>query len=180
MKRELLPRLSPRSFSVFAFDLVIVATAWLGSFLLRFNLSVPDEYWTTALNTLAWVLPLYGAILLFSGLYRGLWLFASLPDLIRIAKAVIVGGATVAFVAYLVQLEHAPPRTVILLSPLLLIFMMGGVRAAYRVWREKQRFGDLVALGKPLIILGAGRAAASLVRELQSFVGMAHSGPARR
>ncbi len=55
-----------------------------------------------------------------------------------------------------------------LLSPLLLIFMMGGARAAYRVWREKQRFGDLIALGKPVLILGAGRAGASLVRELQS------------
>ncbi len=153
---------------MFAFDLLIVAIAWLGSFLLRFNLSVPDEYWATALDTLAWVLPIYGTVLLFSGLYRGLWLFASLPDLIRIAKAVTVGGAIVAFVAYLLQLSIAPPRTVMLLSPLLLIFMMGGARAAYRVWREKQRFGDLIALGKPVLILGAGRAGASLVRELQS------------
>ena len=96
MKRELLPRLSPRSFFVFAFDLLIVAIAWLGSFLLRFNLSVPDEYWVTAIDTLAWVLPVYGMVLLFSGLYRGLWLFASLPDLIRIAKAVTVGGAIIA------------------------------------------------------------------------------------
>jgi len=169
MKRELLPRLSPRSFFVFAFDLVIVAVAWLGSFLLRFNLSVPDEYWATAIDTLAWVLPIYGAVLLFSGLYRGLWLFASLPDLIRIAKAVILGGVAVAFIAYLMQLERPPPRTVVLLSPLLLIFMMGGARATYRVWREKQRFGDLVALGKPLLILGAGPAGASLVRELQAL-----------
>lgn len=168
MTRDFLPRLSPRSFFVFAFDLLIVAIAWLGSFLLRFNLSVPDEYWATALDALAWVLPIYGTVLLFSGLYRGLWLFASLPDLIRIARAVIVGGAIVAFVAYLLQLDVAPPRTVMLLSPLLLIFMMGGVRAAYRVWREKQRFGDLIALGKPVLILGAGRAGASLVRELQS------------
>lgn len=168
MKRNYLPRLSPRSFFVFAFDLLIVAIAWLGSFLLRFNLSVPDEYWATALDTLAWVLPIYGAVLLFSGLYRGLWLFASLPDLIRIAKAVIIAGSIVAFVAYLLQLHVAPPRTVMLLSPLLLIFMMGGARAAYRVWREKQRFGDLIALGKPVLILGAGRAGASLVRELQS------------
>ena len=166
--RDFLPRLSPRSFFVFAFDLLIVAIAWLGSFLLRFNLSVPDEYWATALDTLAWVLPIYGIVLLSSGLYRGLWLFASLPDLIRIAKAVTVGGAIIAFVAYLLQLSIAPPRTVMLLSPLLLIFMMGGVRAAYRVWREKQRFGDLIALGKPVLILGAGRAGASLVRELQS------------
>ena len=168
MKPDLLPRLSPRSFSVFAFDLLIVAIAWLGSFLLRFNLSVPDDYWTTALNTLAWVLPIYGTVLLFSGLYRGLWMFASLPDLVRIAKTVVVGGAIVAFVAYLLQLSIAPPRTVMLLSPLLLILMMGGARAAYRVWREKQRFGDLIALGKPLLILGAGRAGVSLMRELQS------------
>jgi FlaA1/EpsC-like NDP-sugar epimerase len=158
---------SPRSLAVFAFDLAAVSLAWLAAFALRFNLSVPDDYSASSLAALAWVVPIYGVVFLFSGLYRGLWLFASLPDLIRIGKAVLVGATAVALAAYLLQLELPIPRTVILLSPLLLVVMMGGARAAYRVWKEKQRFGDLIALGKPILVLGAGRAGASLVRELQ-------------
>jgi FlaA1/EpsC-like NDP-sugar epimerase len=177
-------RLSPRSLLVFLFDLAVVATTWLAAFYLRFNLSVPDDYLISAWSALAWVLPIYGIVFLLSGLYRGLWMFASLPDLVRIGKSVLLGATAVAVAAYLLQLHLPPPRSVILLSPLLLIVMMGGARATYRIWKEKRHFGDLLALGKPLLILGAGRAGASLVRELQSssewrVVGLLDDDPAK-
>lgn len=163
-----LARFSPRSLLVFAFDVSAVAVAWLGAFLLRFNLDVPANYLASAVASLLWVLPAYAVVFLFSGLYRGLWLFASLPDLMRIVKTIAVGGTAVALAAYLLQLELPIPRTVMVLSPLLLVVLMGGARATYRVWKEKQRFGDLIALGKPVLVVGAGWAGASLVRELKN------------
>lgn len=168
MSTNFLPRLSPRSLVVFAFDLVAVAVAWLAAFALRFNLAVPDEYLVSAVHALAWVVPIYGAAFLVSGLYRGFWRFASLPDLIRIAKAVGVGAATVAFTAYLLQLPLPLPRTVLLLGPLLTLLAMGGARAAYRTWRERRRAPSGNASAKPLLVLGAGQSGASLVRELQN------------
>ena len=84
--RRLSFRLSPRSLLVFLFDLTVVAATWLAAFFLRFNLSVPDDYLASAWSALAWVLPIYGIVFLLSGLYRGLWMFASLPDLVRIGK----------------------------------------------------------------------------------------------
>jgi FlaA1/EpsC-like NDP-sugar epimerase len=160
--------LSPRALTVFVFDLVVVAIGWLAAFYLRFNLSVPDDYLESALGALAWVMPIYGTVFLLSGLYRGFWRFASLPDLVRIAKSVLIGATAVAMAAYLLQAHLPVPRSVILLSPLLLVSMMGGARATYRLWREKRLVGDLPAAGKPLLILGAGRSGVSLVRELQT------------
>jgi FlaA1/EpsC-like NDP-sugar epimerase len=157
---------SPRSMTVFAFDLAAAACAWLGAFLLRFNLAVPEDYLGLAMRSLAWVVPIYAAAFLASGLYRGLLRFASLPDLFRIARACLLGGVTVALVAYLLQLELPVPRSVIILSPLLLTMAMGGARAVYRGWREGRQ-AAASGPGRPLVIIGAGEAAVALIRELQ-------------
>lgn len=179
---SLLPRLSGRSLVVFLFDLGAVAFAWLAAFALRFNLSVPEDYLASAWRALAWVAPIYGVVFLVSGLYRGFWRFASLPDLLRIGKGVLIGATAVAFVAYLLQLPLPLPRSVLLLSPLLTLLAMGGARAAYRAWREQQAKRGA---RKPLVILGGGAPVAALLRELQdtsewNVVGLLDDDPALR
>jgi len=164
--RLLATLMSPRSALVLLFDLGAVAAAWLLAYALRFNLDVPHEYAIAALRALFWVLPIYGVAFLLSGLYRGVWRFASLPDMLRIARAVAMGGAGVALGAYLLQIELAPPRSVIVLAPLLLALIMGGARAAYRAWREEQHRNRTSGIRKPVLLLGAGAAAGALVREL--------------
>ena len=77
-----------------AHDLAAVALAWFIAYWLRFNLELPEPYSAQALTTALWVVPLYGAIFLASGLYRGIWRFASLPDLQRIILA--AGGGALA------------------------------------------------------------------------------------
>jgi FlaA1/EpsC-like NDP-sugar epimerase len=160
--------MSPRSALVLLVDLGAVAAAWLLAYALRFNLDVPPEYVVAALRALVWVLPVYGVVFLLSGLYRGVWRFASLPDMLRIARAVAMGGAGVALGAYLLQMELAPPRSVIVLAPLLLALFMGGARAAYRAWREEQHRNRSPGSRKPVLLLGAGAPAVALVRELNA------------
>ncbi|HGO6177767.1 TPA: polysaccharide biosynthesis protein, partial [Burkholderia cepacia] len=83
------------SLSAFLFDLLAVLAAWLFAYLVRFNGSVPPDFLGGALMALTWVLPVYALMFHIFGLYRGLWVFASLPDLMRIAKAVVGGGVIV-------------------------------------------------------------------------------------
>lgn len=101
------------------------------------------------------------------GLYRGMWVFASLPDLVRIAKAVCVGALAVVIASALLQPKPVVPRSVLLVSPMLLFLAMGGSRALYRAAKEFYRYGGLVGQGKPVLVLGAGTAGANLVRELK-------------
>jgi FlaA1/EpsC-like NDP-sugar epimerase len=158
--------LSPRSALVLGFDLAAVAVAWLAAFWMRFNFDVPDDYRDLAWRSLVWVLPVYGVVFLGFGLYRGLWQFASLPDLVRIGKGVAAGGAATALAAYLLQLALVVPRSVVLFSPLIALLVMGGARAAYRAWKEQSVSRNLFARRKPVLVLGAGPAGASLLREL--------------
>lgn len=145
-------------------DLVAVAGAWLIAFWLRFNLDIPEAYSEQAWASVTWVVPLYGAIFYAAGLYRGIWRYASLPDLQRIIFA--VGGAALAVPAMLFMLQLAVPRSVLVMSPVFLVVIMGGSRLAYRGWKER-RLGLAPAVGRePVVVLGAAEAAASLVKDL--------------
>ena len=83
------------SAGAFAFDLVAVAGTWIAAYLIRFNGAVPHDFQAGALHALFWVLPVYGILFRLFGLYRGMWVFASLPDLVRISKSVGAGALIV-------------------------------------------------------------------------------------
>ncbi|EOH6074484.1 polysaccharide biosynthesis protein [Burkholderia cenocepacia] len=159
-------RASWLSLSAFLFDLTAVVAAWLFAYLVRFNGSVPHDFLSGALVALTWALPVYALMFRGFGLYRGLWVFASLPDLMRIAKAVAGGGVIVMIGAVMFQPQPIIPRSVLLVSPLMLFLAMGGARALYRATKEYYLYGGLVGKGKPVLVLGAGTAGASLAREL--------------
>lgn len=157
-----------RSLLVFFFDLAAVAVAWLGGFLIRFNFDWPAEYNGKVLLGLAVLLAIHAAACRWAGLYRGMWLFASLPDLKRVLKAVGVSSiGLVVFLALDRSAGPAVPRSMLVLYPVLLLIVMGGGRAAWRMWKEHRLYGDLQASGKPVVVVGAGTGGAMLVRELQ-------------
>lgn len=168
MKTKLHFRVNPAVLPLvaFTFDLCAVTLAWAISYLLRFEGRIPDDFLRTGVYVYLLALPLHGTIFWLFGLYRGLWLFASLPDLIRIVKA--VGTAALVTIAIALLLHPVPPipRSILLLHPLLLLCIMGGARFAYRAAKEFRRYGGLMAQGQPILVLGAGQAAAALVREL--------------
>lgn len=145
-------------------DLVAVTVAWLVAFWLRFNLEIPEPFREQAWASIVWVVPLYGAIFYGAGLYRGIWRYASLPDLQRIILA--AAGGALAIPAMLFMLQLAVPRSVLVMSPVFLVVLMGGSRLAYRAWKERS-LGLAPAVGRePVVVLGAAEAAASLVKEL--------------
>lgn len=154
------------SVCVFLFDLCAVTGAWLTAYFIRFNGAVPHDFLNGGLRSLVWLLPAYGIAFRTFGLYRGMWVFASLPDLIRISKAVAAGALLAMIASLMVQPTPITPRSVLVVSPLLVLVFMGGARALYRTTKEFYLYGALMAQGKPVLVLGAGNAGASLAREL--------------
>lgn len=156
---------NPRILAAFAHDVLAVALAWLAAFLLRFNFDVPPAFLSAARESLLLVVPLFALLFYAIGLYRGLWRFASLPDLQRILVAV-AGGEVLTLVA-VVFLGLGPiPRSVLIMHPVLVAVLMGGSRMAYRSWKEHRLYGPAKLRGQPVLVVGAGDAADSLLREL--------------
>jgi FlaA1/EpsC-like NDP-sugar epimerase len=147
-----------------AHDVLMIPIAWLGAYWLRFNLeSIPEPYLGQALAMLPVVLVIHVSVFLYFGLYRGVWRFASIPDLLRIGQAVLIATALSSVVIFLFTRMDFIPRSVIPLSALLLVFLLGGPRFIYR-WLKDRRLYELP--GKKALIIGAGSAGEMLVRDM--------------
>lgn len=157
-----------RSLYVFLFDVSALIFAWVGGFLLRFNFELPELFFAVLIWGGIFLLPAHMLACRLAGLYRGIWMFASLPDLKRVLRSVAysTAGLLIFFIFYR-DGQQVVPRSMLVLYPLLLIVYMGGGRAAYRMWKEHRLYGGLIAQGKPVIIVGAGRGGAMLARELE-------------
>lgn len=158
--------LSSRTVAIILHDILIAAFAWLAAYWLRFNLEMPPEFKAAALSTLLWVVPLQAVVFWRFGLYRGIWRFASLPDLKRIVLAVGLAAMLVPVTLILFRVDTVVPRSVLILDPLLLVIVMGGNRLAYRAWKEHRLASVLHPDSKPVLVTGAGSAADFLLREL--------------
>ena len=101
----------------------------------------------------------------FFGLYRGMWRFASIPDLVRILQAVVVGTGVTFFSLFLMSRLEGVPRSVLLLYPLLLTGALTGPRLMYR-WIKDHSFFVKRRGDKRALIIGAGKAGELLVRDL--------------
>ena len=161
---SLIPR--GRALLAFAHDVLVAALAWFFAYLLRFNLAIPHEFLISVWQTLLWIVPLQAIAFIVFGLYRGVWRFASIPDLQRILMAVSVAALAVTAVLFMFKPAGIVPRSVLILDPILLVLMMGGSRFAYRAWKEHSLYGLTQMRGEPVLVLGAGEAAVALLKDL--------------
>lgn len=155
-----------RSFSAFAYDVLVAFLAWGLSFLLRFNFDIPSPFKVSLTDTVLWVVSVQAIIFIIFGLYQGIWRFASIPDLKKIVKAVAVAAMTVAALLFMTSPLIQVPRSVLILDPMLLLLLMGGSRFIYRAWKEHHLYGASQLTGQPVILIGAGELAVTLLKDL--------------
>lgn len=76
------------------------------------------------------------AVFFFTGLYRGIWRYASMQDLLAITKAVTL--ATLIFLPLLFMITRLDefPRSVLAINWLLLLALLGGPRFLYRLLKD--------------------------------------------
>ncbi len=99
------------------------------------------------------------------GLYRGLWRFASVADLINIFKASFIG--LVAIVLTLAWKRfNGVPLSVLVIYPFALSALLGAPRLLYRAWKDYQALQS-DSSARRVLILGAGQAAEALIRDLR-------------
>lgn len=161
--RHLVRRLRHRT-AAFVHDLFMVPVAWFGAYWLRFNLDAfPQDIVTQSLKMLPVVIVIQGAVFWYLGLYRGVWRFASMPDLFRITNAVIVGVGLAGIAIFLLTRMNDIPRSVLPLFGMLLLICLGGPRLVYR-WVKETRARSMA--DTRVLIVGAGEAAELLIRDM--------------
>ncbi|GIX35514.1 MAG: multidrug MFS transporter [Lysobacteraceae bacterium] len=154
-------RIHPRV-AVVVHDLGMVWLGWILASRLREPRPVPwwsDDLWV--------VLLAQGLVFWWTGLYRGLWRFASLPDLWNIARAAVFGTLAITLGLFLFSRLEGVSRGVLFLYPMILLFLLGTPRLLYRYWKDSRQGAALEGGVRRVLILGAGRAGETLLRELR-------------
>lgn len=147
-------------------DIVLVGAALLGAYLLRFD-GYLGIYFEQFKDVVVFVILIYIANNWLFGLYKKMWRYASIQELLGIFWSATF-SALLTYILFWV-LDTKMPRSVLLMTWLLSVFGIGGSRFAYRVYRDNQtktRNHKSSTDKKRLMIVGGGDAGANLVKEL--------------
>ncbi|WP_241503727.1 polysaccharide biosynthesis protein [Ferruginivarius sediminum] len=167
-----LPRnVSVRAVIAFVHDVIMAAV----SFFLALGLRLGDDVWSDIGDPdmlRAWVAftAVCAVVFWFTGLYRGIWRYASLQDLVSIAKAVTLSLLIFLPVTFLITRLDAVPRSFLVIDWFVLIFLLGASRMIYRVFKDRG-FDHLLerqtGYRVPVLLVGAGDAAEMFIRDLR-------------
>lgn len=137
--------------------------AWMLSYVIRYSLweDAPALSWFG--YEFALVIFVQGIVAYYFNLYRGLWRFASVPDLINIAKSAVIGTFIIGFILFLFHRADGLPRSVLVMYPFILMVLWGLPRLTYRVFKDSTL--HKTSLEKQRVLLaGAGRLADMFIR----------------
>ena len=169
MKHKILKRGMNRiSFLLLIYDIAAINLSYFFALWLRFDCKfteIPEKYLDPAMK----IVPIYTIIMLAAlaslRLYRSVWRYASIPELLRVFSASII-GALAQVLGTLLFLQRMPISYYIIgwiLMFAALAVSRFGYRAARMVYREKKKKNHK---GKNVMIIGAGEAGKELLDEL--------------
>jgi UDP-GlcNAc:undecaprenyl-phosphate GlcNAc-1-phosphate transferase len=169
--RALLPTLADFSYKRRIFetlnDLALIILCYYGAFLLRFDGQNAEAFLPQFARSLPVVIVAQISVFLALGLYRGLWRYTGMDDLVLIVKS--VGAAVILSVIAVLFLFSFTgfSRAVFFIDGVLLLLGVAGSRISFRVlrsWLVRNRGSE----GRRVLIYGAGDGGELLVRELQN------------
>ncbi len=172
--RPLNPAVTIRNRYLMAGDAALAVISVFGAYVLReelgaqFNLYLPSAIWLACLAVVIKPLVYY-----YFGLYRRIWLYASIQEMKLIVAAVT--SASILVSIGIISLFNAGafigfPRSVLIIDWLLSILVVGGLRFTMRLLAENRTLSSLAGSSsrdKRVLIVGAGDAGALVVREMQ-------------
>jgi FlaA1/EpsC-like NDP-sugar epimerase len=161
---------------ILAADISLVAIAFVAAHMLRFEGSIPPEYWASLKQLLPAMIIVKIGVFFFFKLYEGMWRYASLVDLFNVVKASVVSSLIVIMFVLFVYRFEGYSRSVFLIDWILTLLLIGGLRAGIRVVLSNnlRSFFSFRNVGdcKRMIIIGAGGAGEKVLREINDNPGL--------
>ena len=114
------------------------------AYLIRFEGDIPPEQMALLLQTLPWIVLLKIAVFAWIGLYRGMWRYTSIADLVNIITATVISAGAIALALVLVRRFEGFSRSVLILDALITLMLVGGIRLLIRVYIQKNSPGELL------------------------------------
>ena len=165
---------SIRNRHLFVGDIALTVISILSAYILRLELiEVFKNYYLSLILMLGLALIIKPLVYYMFGLYRRMWVYASMRELRLIVLSVTAGSILVSTIMLILFFNHifiSFPRSVLIIDWILSIILIGGSRFGLRMLAEtKNRNGSYKKnkVGKNALIIGAGDAGALVAKELQ-------------
>ncbi|MDA8165661.1 MAG: nucleoside-diphosphate sugar epimerase/dehydratase [Desulfobacteraceae bacterium] len=158
---------------VLAADIFLLSAAHLLAYSIRFGGEIASEQWSNIRTVLPPFIGFKLVVFYFFGLYRGMWRYTSLADLLNILKSCALAAFVSIGMLLLVNRFEGFSRSVFVLDALLTFLFIAGFRVGLRLFYQNSkdihfRRHDATSLNrrKRLLIIGAGDAAEKVTREI--------------
>ena len=147
-----------------ALDLMAIPTAWFLAFMFYYDtILLHRDIFTRALLLFPIIFLAQILSYRYFNVHRGMWRYASLPDVIKILKAVAFAVALAAITLFFLNTSYYFPRSILPMYALLMVALLSCTRLSVRLLRQ---FQSSQSSSQRILIVGAGYAGEGLVREL--------------
>ena len=124
-------------FLIVVADALLISAALAGAYLIRFELNIPDFYLQTLFIILPWMVGLKLVSFYAFRLYRGMWRYTSIGDLLNIIKAATISSLIVITVILFRTRFIGFSRSVFIIDWFLTILLISGFRISVRLFYER-------------------------------------------
>ena len=158
-----------RALLAFVHDVLMAALSVVVSLYLRLGGDIVDYKPRLTITYILSFTAIAASVFLLTGLYRGIWRYASLPDLFNIARAVTLTVAVFLPVMFVITRLEALPRSTLLIDWFVLIALLGAPRLAYRLFKDRG-LDHILERAKhpsvPVLLISAKDGADTFIREM--------------
>ncbi len=148
-------------------DVICIVMAYALALYLRFDGKIESRYLYTLVDNIAVIIVIKLLIFYAFNLYRSLWKYASVDEMIEVVGASVIANLLV--MIYMSYSKADLPRSIYVMVPLIDMALIGGSRFTYRIFK-RVGFGALNGESdeKRVLIVGAGEAGAMVIKELRN------------
>src|SRR5216683_1315741 len=146
-------------------DLVLIILSYWSAYAIKFGPFSQSPAWKLFLRTLPVLVFVKMCAFLVMGVYRGIWRYTSIDDLIVFAKAVVLSSVLSLLAVLFAFRFEGFSRTVFVLDGIVMFLFLAGSRMAFRLFRQILPAGN-GRTGRRVLIYGAGDGGELLLREL--------------
>lgn len=163
-------RLDKRVFKMIAIDIILINISVLLSYFMRLGKSLPMSQIEIYMNMSVFVTITKLIIFYAMGLYRPMWKYAGLDDIITVFMSVCMANGVIIVAIYLLNLNQVP-RSIYLIATLVdFMFIMGSRFSKRIINRLISKDITFYSLNKPkkVMIVGAGEAGGLIIQEMRN------------
>lgn len=179
--------------TLIGYDIVFLIVSLYFALLLRFDFNIPQEYMVFLKLSIVPVVVITLLANRFFNLYKSIWKYASIEELISIVYSVSLSNVIFILYSYLVNYRFLEnryyrfPFSVHIIFWILSVVALGGTRFTYRLIEDNKDNMNLKEQKTKLLIIGAGDASALYIKEIKrhqdlnyNIVGLIDDDPSKR